>query len=238
MTYRTAEQLEAGMARVYESPREEGEVRLVVRRPGRGEREILSQGQLDTERGLIGDDWINRPGMHRDTPSPYSQVTVMNARAAALFSDSSEHVDWAPAGDQLYVDLDLSQDNIPAGTRLAVGDAVLERRAPVLGEDGVDVAAGRPRLELRPQAIEERGLFVDGEHASEGDGVAERDRVHAGAGAEVHYGLGAAQTEQLHQLGRRQLDEPLRVLEPVRVRWVELLGHAPVGSATSRSGRT
>ena len=82
MAYQTAEQLEAGMTRVYETPRDEGAVRLVVRRPGRGQREILSQGQLDTEQGLVGDDWINRPGMNRETPSPQAQVTVMNARAA------------------------------------------------------------------------------------------------------------------------------------------------------------
>jgi MOSC domain-containing protein YiiM len=98
----------------------------VVRRPGRGQREILAEGQLDTEVGLVGDDWINRPGMHSDEPSPYAQVTVMNARFAELISGDPEPSAWAQCGDQLYVDLDLSEANMPAGTRLAIGGAMLE----------------------------------------------------------------------------------------------------------------
>ncbi len=129
MTYQTAEQLEAGMAGVLDAPSEEGPVRLVVRRPGRGQREILEEGQLDTERGLIGDDWINRPGMNRDTPSPHAQVTVMNARVAELISGDPEPATWAQCGDQLYVDLDISEANMPTGTRFSVGDAVLEVQA-------------------------------------------------------------------------------------------------------------
>lgn len=126
MTYQTPEQLQAGMTRVLDAPTDEGFVRLVVRRPGRGQREILAEGQLDTEQGLIGDDWINRPGMYRDTPSPYAQVTVMNARAAELVSGDPDPASWAQCGDQLYIDLDISEANMPAGTRIAVGEAILE----------------------------------------------------------------------------------------------------------------
>lgn len=129
MAHLTAAQLEAGMARVHEAPTDEGAVRLVVRRPGRGEREILDQGQLDTAQGLVGDDWINRPGMNRETPSPYAQVTVMNARAAELVSGDPEPAAWAQCGDQLYIDLDISEANLPAGTRLEVGGAILEVQA-------------------------------------------------------------------------------------------------------------
>ncbi len=117
------------MAGVLETPRDQGVVRLVVRRPGRGEREILTEGQLDTELGLVGDDWVNRPGMSREGPSPYAQVTVMNARAAELISGDPEPSTWAQCGDQLYVDLDLSEANMPAGTRIAVGEAILEVQA-------------------------------------------------------------------------------------------------------------
>ena len=129
MAYQTAAQLEAGMDGVYDTPKDAGTVRLVVRRPGRGEREILAEGQLDTERGLVGDDWINRPGMNRDTPSPYAQVTVMNARVAELISGDAEPSAWAQCGDQLYVDLDISEANMPAGTRIAIGDSILEVQA-------------------------------------------------------------------------------------------------------------
>lgn len=129
MTYRTAKQLQAGMASVLDAPTGEGAVRLVVRRPGRGEREILDEARLDTELGLVGDDWVNRPGMNRDTPSPYAQVTIMNARVAELISGDPDPAAWAQCGDQLYLDLDISQANMPAGTRIAIGEAVLEVQA-------------------------------------------------------------------------------------------------------------
>jgi MOSC domain-containing protein YiiM len=129
MSYRTAEELEAGMATVLDAPREEGPVRLVVRRPGKGLREILAEGRLDTEVGLVGDDWINRPGMKTGKPDRYAQVTVMNARFAELISDDPEPGSWAQCGDQLYVDLDVSEANLPVGTRIEVGEALLEVNA-------------------------------------------------------------------------------------------------------------
>jgi MOSC domain-containing protein YiiM len=52
------------------------------------------------------------------------QLNVMNARAVALIA--REEGRWALAGDQLYVDLDLARDNLPPGTRLAIGNAVIE----------------------------------------------------------------------------------------------------------------
>ncbi len=129
MTYRTVAELEAGMARVLAAPTDEGAVRLVVRRPGSGQREILEVGQLDTEVGLVGDDWVNRPGMGSDKPSPYAQVTVMNARVAELISGDPEPPAWAQCGDQLYLDLDISESNLPPGTRIGIGEAVLEVQA-------------------------------------------------------------------------------------------------------------
>jgi len=126
MTYRTTAELEAGMATLLEAPRDQGELRLVVRRPAKGQREVLAEAQLDTEGGLLGDDWVNRPGSHSDKPSPYAQVTVMNARVAELVSGDPDPAAWAQCGDQLYVDLDLSEANLPAGTRLSIGEAVLE----------------------------------------------------------------------------------------------------------------
>ena len=78
MAHLTFEELQAGMDEVLASPRKEGLVRLVARRPGPGQREVLEIGQLDTELGLVGDDWANRPG--RDgLPSLYAQVTIMNS---------------------------------------------------------------------------------------------------------------------------------------------------------------
>jgi MOSC domain-containing protein YiiM len=126
MTHRTAAELEQGMGDVISAPRDEGPVRLIVRRTGKGQREVLAVGELDREVGLVGDDWVNRPSRATGQPSPYAQVTVMNARFAELIAGEGGPQAWAQAGDQLYIDLDLSQENLPPGSRLAVGGAVIE----------------------------------------------------------------------------------------------------------------
>lgn len=110
--------LDDGLAHIRQAPAEAGTVELITRRPAENEREILSEAQLDTAGGLVGDDWINR-GAELDR-----QVTLMNTRVVGLLARTRDR--WQLAGDQLYVDFDLSEENLPAGTRLAVGSAVLE----------------------------------------------------------------------------------------------------------------
>lgn len=119
----TREELEAGLDHLAAAPADSGRLELVVRRPAIEERELLEAGELDTGVGLVGDIWPNKGGEPGD---PLAQITVMNARAAALVADSAERSDWAPAGDQLYVDFDIGEENLPVGSRLAIGDAVLE----------------------------------------------------------------------------------------------------------------
>jgi MOSC domain-containing protein YiiM len=121
--YRTFDELEPGLSHVAAAPPDDGRLELVVRRPAAGDREVLDRGRLDTELGLVGDRWSRG-----SRPSRERQVTLMNWRATALFSPE---VSRRPlAGDQLYVDLDLSGSNLPAGTRLAIGDAVVEITEP------------------------------------------------------------------------------------------------------------
>jgi hypothetical protein len=124
--HQTPEQLEAGLGLIREAPAEEGTLELIVRRPVPEERELLDVGELDAEVGLVGDGWSERPSSKTGRPNPEAQVTVTSARAIALVAGGPEPDGWAPAGDQLYVDLDISQENLPAGSRIAVGDAVLE----------------------------------------------------------------------------------------------------------------
>ena len=122
--------LEAGLAAVRESPRDAGTLQLIVCRPNVDERRVLDEAQLDPRAGLVGDNWQARGSTSTDdgTAHPDRQLTVMNDRAALLVADTPERRQLA--GDQLYVDLDLSPANLPAGTRLAVGDAVIEVTEP------------------------------------------------------------------------------------------------------------
>jgi hypothetical protein len=126
MTPRPLAELDAGLEDIRRSPIDDGSVRLITRRPAVDQREAVETGQLDTTDGLVGDTWRARGSSRRPDGSanPESQVTIMNARLATLLAGSPEAA--SIAGDQLYVDLDLSVTNLPAGTRLAIGEAVLE----------------------------------------------------------------------------------------------------------------
>ena len=97
-----------------------------MRRPAVEEREVLDEAELDLVEGLVGDCWRTRgsKSMPDGSANPDAQITVMNSRVAALVAGERER--WPLAGDQLYVDLDLSYDNLPPGTRLEIGSAVIE----------------------------------------------------------------------------------------------------------------
>jgi MOSC domain-containing protein YiiM len=121
---RTPDELKAGLSDIQRSPKDEGELRLIVRRPGVGVREVMSEAQLDATVGLVGDTWSTRKTRWGRRPHPDTQINIMNARAIALVARSDDR--WPLAGDQLYIDLDLSDDNLPAGTQLSLGTAVIE----------------------------------------------------------------------------------------------------------------
>lgn len=125
MDHLSTAELEAGLDDVRESPSDGGKVELIVRRPAVGERQVLAEGTLDADTGLAGDTWQVRGSTRTDDGSPHPglQLTVMNSRAAPLARDLDRR---RLAGDQLYVDLGLSPANLPPGTRLDVGSAVIE----------------------------------------------------------------------------------------------------------------
>lgn len=122
----SAAELEVALPDVLTSPRGSGVVELVVRRPATDEREELSVGVLDPAAGLVGDDWIALPSSATPdgSPHPARQLTLMNSRFVQLVAGSRDR--WALAGDQLYVDLDLSVEALPEWTRLRIGAATIE----------------------------------------------------------------------------------------------------------------
>jgi hypothetical protein len=126
VTHRSAVELDAQLDHVRAAPSDSGELQLIVSRPGPGARAALDVGQLDAAIGLLGDNWFVRGNarMPDGLADPEAQLTLMNVRAAQAVAGAREL--WALAGDQLYADFDISIDNLPAGTRLALGAAVLE----------------------------------------------------------------------------------------------------------------
>ncbi len=120
------DELEARWNDSHPSPKNKGVLELIVRRPQTEEREVLEEGELDLAEGLVGDNWRTRGSASRPdgTPHPDKQLTIMNSRVIALVAQEKDR--WPLAGDQLFMDLDLSEENLPPGTRLALGSAVIE----------------------------------------------------------------------------------------------------------------
>ncbi len=120
------EELEAGLDHVRAAPADDGTLELIVRRPDRDEREVLDVATLTLHDGLAGDNWRARGSTSTADGSahPDKQLNIMNARASALVANDPER--RALAGDQLHLDIDLSHTNLPSGTRLQIGEAVIE----------------------------------------------------------------------------------------------------------------
>jgi MOSC domain-containing protein YiiM len=118
--------LDRHLADVRNAPADGGSVALIVIRPERDEREAVAEAVLDPAIGVVGDNWVARGSrsMPGGVADPEAQVTIMSTRVLAAFEPDATR--WPLAGDQIYVDADLSVDNLPAGTRIAIGGALLE----------------------------------------------------------------------------------------------------------------
>jgi len=121
----THSDLDASLDHLRAAPADTGTLVMVVRRPEQGLRELLEEGVIDEQGGLVGDNWLDRAtsravaqGRHLD-----AMITVMSARMVELLADTEK--ERAMTGDQLFVDLDVSHDNLPAGSRIAIGDRVV-----------------------------------------------------------------------------------------------------------------
>ena len=124
--YLSMPELQPGLDHIRQSPQDQGELMMIVIRPNIDERTIVDKGTLHPHFGLLGDTWQARGSKHTPDGSANinTQITIMNARLIDLLAQSQER--WPLAGDQLYVDLNMSDDNLPPGTRLAIGSAILE----------------------------------------------------------------------------------------------------------------
>jgi hypothetical protein len=149
------------------SPTDNGIVEMIVCRPAIDERRVLEDGVLDTTHGLRGDSWETRlTSALGGRPDPLRQITVMNSRVLASIAGHRDR--WQLAGDQLIVDLDLSIDGLPPGTRLQIGNAVAEVTEPPhtgcakfagrFGADALAWANGRAGRQQRRRGMHLRVL--------------------------------------------------------------------------------
>lgn len=126
----TTAELEAGLDFIRRSPKDGGTLELIVRRPDVDRREVVEEAEIDLRSGLVGDSWPKRASSRTPdgSPHPEKQITLMNSRAADVIASGVHR--WPLAGDQLFVDLDLGVENLPPGTELVVGSAILVVTAP------------------------------------------------------------------------------------------------------------
>jgi MOSC domain-containing protein YiiM len=131
MAHLGAEELATGLEAIRRAPAAVGTLEMIVRRPTVDEREVVDEGVLTLDDGLVGDHWRARGSRSTadGAADPDRQLTLMGSRLVDLLAGGDRR-GWPMAGDQLYVDLDLSVGNLPAGTRLAVGGAVIEVTEP------------------------------------------------------------------------------------------------------------
>jgi len=126
----STEELEQGLDIIRQSPQDEGVLKLIVRRPDVDQRETIATGHLDVGEGLVGDNWRKRGSRHMPdgAADPDMQLNIMNSRVVELVADGLERRELA--GDQLYLDMDLSAENLPPGSQLALGEAIIEVTEP------------------------------------------------------------------------------------------------------------
>lgn len=122
----TLEELQAGVAEITQAPANQGVLKSIVIRPVSNERVELQECEVSAEGGVHGDNWAKGCWMSLPDGSPHPdvQIAIMNARAIALIAQQENR--WALAGDNLFVDLDLTSENLPTGQRLSIGSAILE----------------------------------------------------------------------------------------------------------------
>ena len=126
----TTAELEAGLEDIRQSPKDDGKLDMIVCRPEIDSRKVLDFAVLDIDQGMIGDSWTRRGSSKTADggPHPEMQITIMNSRVVALVAQEKER--WPLAGDQLFIEMDLSKANLPAGSRIAIGSAILQVTEP------------------------------------------------------------------------------------------------------------
>jgi len=125
-THRTVTELVAALSDAGPSPADNGLLEMIVCRPAEDQRSVVDQGRLEPAEGLAGDNWKTRGSRSTDDGQahPDMQITLMNSRIIGLVAGERQR--WPLAGDQLFVDLDISAENMPPGQRFTIGEALLE----------------------------------------------------------------------------------------------------------------
>jgi MOSC domain-containing protein YiiM len=124
--YLTGAELNQGLEHIQNSPNDDGILQMIVIRPATNERVALEKCPISSKFGVHGDNWAIKcwKTLPDGSPHPEVQIAITNSRCIALLARDKSRMPLA--GDNLYVDLNLSDDNLRAGQKLAIGSAIIE----------------------------------------------------------------------------------------------------------------
>ncbi|WP_062763020.1 hypothetical protein [Falsirhodobacter sp. alg1] len=156
----TTDALNAALPHVLAAPKDNTPVTMLCFRPATGERDFRDHLRLTRAEGIPGERWLTRPWMRLPdgSPHPAIQVSILPKRVLDLVW--TDHSVPHP-GDPIIADLDTSLANLPTGSLIRVGTAVLRVSGEFndacvkwkvrYGKDAKDwiTAPGHPELRLR-----------------------------------------------------------------------------------------
>jgi hypothetical protein len=125
MTFASADDLRAGMPHVLAAPKSDAPITMLCFRSDFGMREFPEHLTMTRAGGIPGERWLNHPWLKLPdgSPDPRIQVSILPLRVLDLVW--RDRVGTVHPGDTIVADLDMTQANLPAGTLLQAGTAVL-----------------------------------------------------------------------------------------------------------------
>lgn len=151
--------LDAALPFVLAAPRDDAPIALLCTRPALGQRAFPASIRLTKAEGIPGERWLTQSWLRLPDgrPDPRNQVSLLPSRVMDI---AWQNRDTAPhPGDPIVADLDMTEANLPVGTLIGVGSAVLRvSDVPNLGcvkwkvrygSDALAWVAADPALRLR-----------------------------------------------------------------------------------------
>jgi hypothetical protein len=115
--FRSFEELER-LLNTLQTPKDDGTVTLLMSRREGGRRELLKSARLEIDGGIPGDSWGRNPKRKLE-----AQLATMQTDVVELIANGQP---LELAGDNLYLALDLSKENLPTGSCVRIGSVLLE----------------------------------------------------------------------------------------------------------------
>jgi len=158
MKFVTTDEINSNLSFILSSPKDVGKIESIIVRRRKNERELRKEVFLSPEKGVEGDRWYD---LSKGKPDPRRQLTIINSRLIKLLAQSVERMQLA--GDNLIIDLDISDANLPVGQRLTIGKVMVEitdvphtgcsRFAERYGNDAVEFINAPERSSLRLRGV-------------------------------------------------------------------------------------